>query len=231
MARILFVMTASRHWTLADGTEHPTGYWAEEFAAPYRAFMAAGHEIVVATPGGVVPSVDQVSLSPDVNGGEEGARQVAAILEEAAELRRPITLESVDVSAYDAVFYPGGHGPMEDLSRDADSARVLGAALSTGRTVGLVCHGVAALLATAGADGATPFAGYRLTGFSRAEEEQTGLAARASWVLEDRLVAMGAQYSAGEPWAPYVVADRNLFTGQNPASSAALAADLLKALS
>ncbi|SDK01079.1 Putative intracellular protease/amidase [Nonomuraea maritima] len=230
MARILFVMTASRHWTLADGTEHPTGFWAEEFAAPYRAFVDAGHEIVVATPGGVVPPVDQVSLSPDVNGGLGGARAVAATLEAAAELRHPITLESVDVSAYDAVFYPGGHGPMEDLSRDADSARVLGEALESGRTVGLVCHGVAALLATAPTGAAAPFAGYRLTGFSRAEEEQTGLAARAEWVLEDRLAALGASYSAGEPWAPYVVADRNLYTGQNPASSAALAAELLKAL-
>ncbi|MFI7613496.1 type 1 glutamine amidotransferase domain-containing protein [Nonomuraea terrae] len=230
MAKILFVMTASRHWTLADGTKHPTGFWAEEFAAPYQAFVAAGHEVVVATPGGVAPAVDQVSLSPDVNGGEDGARAMAAAVESAAALHSPIPLGGVDSAAYDAVFYPGGHGPMEDLSGDADSARVLVEALKAGKTVGLVCHGLAALLPTQGPDGSSPFAGYRVTGFSKAEEEQTGLAPRAPWILQERLTALGVRYSAGEPWAPHVVTDRTLHTGQNPASSAALAAELLKAL-
>ncbi|NEE61809.1 type 1 glutamine amidotransferase domain-containing protein, partial [Streptomyces sp. SID8455] len=118
MAKILFVVTGADHWTLADGTTHPTGFWAEEAVAPYQAFTGAGHEVVVATPGGVVPTVDRGSLAPDVNGGQEGADKVAAGLEAFEELRRPVALEDVDLDAYDAVFYPGGHGPMEDLAVD-----------------------------------------------------------------------------------------------------------------
>ncbi|NAS20251.1 type 1 glutamine amidotransferase domain-containing protein [Herbidospora sp. NEAU-GS84] len=231
MAKILFVLTGARHWTLADGAEHPTGFWAEELVAPYRAFTEAGHEVVLATPGGVVPTVDQVSLTPDLNGGPEGARAMAAALAGVTALRNPADLSSVDPEEYDAVFYAGGHGPMEDLATDRDSARVLGTVLTSGRPVGLVCHGLAAVLATESPDGGSPFAGYRLTGFTKAEEALTGLAPRAKWLLEDRLVALGAKFVPGEPYAPHVVVDRNLHTGQNPASSAPLAAEFLKALS
>ncbi|MBE3009597.1 type 1 glutamine amidotransferase domain-containing protein [Microbispora sp. NEAU-D428] len=231
MAQILFVMTGADRLRLADGTSHPTGYWAEEFLAPYRAFTEAGYEVVVATPGGVVPPVDPASLAPEFNGGQEGADAAAAALEAAVELRRPIALEKADPGEYAAVFYPGGHGPMEDLASDADSARLLTAAIGSGTPLGLVCHGVAALVGTADGDGTSPFAGYRVTGFTRAEEEQAGLADRMEWVLEDRLVALRLRFSAGEPWAPHVVVDRTLHTGQNPASSAPLAAALLKTLS
>ncbi|MFG1860671.1 type 1 glutamine amidotransferase domain-containing protein [Microbispora bryophytorum] len=230
MAKILFVMTGARHLTLADGTEHPTGFWSEEFVAPHQAFTAAGHEVIVATPGGVVPTVDQASLAPEVNGGQAGADAMAAALRSAAELRNPITLEGVDPARYAAVFYPGGHGPMEDLAADADSARLLTDAMDAGMPVSLVCHGLAALLATERPDGTSPFTGYRITGFTKAEETLTGLADRSKWLLEDRLVALGVRFSAGEPWAPNVVVDRNVHTGQNPASSAALAAELLKTL-
>ncbi|GAA4557878.1 type 1 glutamine amidotransferase domain-containing protein [Planotetraspora kaengkrachanensis] len=231
MAKILFVMTGARHWTLADGTEHPTGYWAEEFVAPQQAFTAAGHEIVVATPGGVVPPVDQASLTPEMAGGRDVVAAMTAALHAAAQLRRPITLESADLAEYAAIFYPGGHGPMEDLAVDTESARLLVEAMDAGKPVGLMCHGLAALLATELPDGTSPFTGYRITGFTKAEETQTGLAERARWILEDRLAALGTRFSAGEPWAPHVVVDRNVHTGQNPASSAPLAAELLKALS
>ncbi|MFI7027918.1 type 1 glutamine amidotransferase domain-containing protein [Microbispora rosea] len=230
MAKILFVMSGARHLTLADGTEHPTGFWAEEFAAPYLAFTAAGHEVIVATPGGVVPTVDQASLAPEVNGGQDGADAIAATLRSAAELRSPIALEGIDPAWYAAVFYPGGHGPMEDLAADADSARVLAAAMDADMPVGLVCHGLAALLATGRPDGTSPFTGYQVTGFTKEEESLAGLADRVKWLLENRLVALGVRFSAGEPWAPHVVVDRNVHTGQNPASSAALAAELLKTL-
>ncbi|WP_067828225.1 type 1 glutamine amidotransferase domain-containing protein [Nocardia inohanensis] len=230
MAKILFVMTGVDYWTLADGTRHPTGYWAEEFAAPYEAFIAAGHEIVVATPGGVIPAVDRGSLVAEVNGGAEGADKVAEILAGAKELNAPVKLEEVDLADFDAVYYPGGHGPMEDLAVDADSGKLLTAALASGKPLGVVCHAPAALLATADAQGKSPFAGYRLTGFSNAEETQAGLADKAEWLLQDRLVALGVDYREGEPWAPHVEVDRNLYTGQNPASSAPLAAELLKAL-
>ncbi|MFD4796076.1 type 1 glutamine amidotransferase domain-containing protein [Streptomyces anulatus] len=230
MAKILFVVSGADHWTLADGTAHPTGFWAEEAVAPYRAFTDAGHEVVVATPGGVVPTVDRGSLAPDVNGGQEGADAVAAGLEAFEELRRPVALEDVDPDAYDAVFYPGGHGPMEDLAVDPVSGRLLARVLASGKPLGVVCHGPAALLAATGPDGRSVFAGYRLTGFTNTEETQAGFADKAKWLLQDRLVELGADFQEGEPWAPFVITDRNLITGQNPASSAPLAAELLNRL-
>ncbi|WHM39955.1 type 1 glutamine amidotransferase domain-containing protein [Streptomyces sp. BPTC-684] len=230
MAKILFVMTGADQWTLADGTLHPTGFWAEEAVAPYEAFTGAGHEIVVATPGGVVPPVDKGSLAAEVNGGQENADRVAETLASMDELRRPVKLEEVDLDAYDAVFYPGGHGPMEDLAVDADSGRLLTGALASGKPLGVVCHAPAALLAATGEDGSNAFAGYRLTGFTNAEETQAGLADKAKWLLQDRLVEFGADFQEGEPWAPHVVVDRNLVTGQNPASAGPLAAELLKRL-
>ncbi|ALC26501.1 type 1 glutamine amidotransferase domain-containing protein [Streptomyces sp. CFMR 7] len=228
MAKILFVVTGADHWTLADGTAHPTGFWAEEAVTPYQVFTGAGHEVVVATPGGVVPTVDRASLAPDVNGGQEGADKVAAGLEAFEELRRPVALEDVDPEAYDAVFYPGGHGPMEDLSADPASGRLLTETLASGRPLGVVCHAPAALLAATGPDGVNAFAGYRLTGFTNTEEAQAGFADKAKWLLQDRLVALGTDFQEGEPWAPFVITDRNLVTGQNPASAAPLAEELLR---
>jgi putative intracellular protease/amidase len=228
MAKILFVMTGADHWTLADGTEHPSGYWAEEAVAPYEAFKEAGHEIVVATPGGVVPTVDQGSLAPEFNGGQDGVEKVAAALTSMDELRRPVKIEDVDLDAYAAVFYPGGHGPMEDLAVDASSGRLLVRTLESGKPLGVVCHAPAAMLAATGDDGANVFAGYRVTGFTNAEEAQAGFADKAKWLLQDRLVEIGTDFQEGAPWAPYVVVDRNLVTGQNPASSAPLAQELLK---
>ncbi|OLZ62156.1 type 1 glutamine amidotransferase domain-containing protein [Streptomyces sp. IMTB 2501] len=230
MSKIVFVMTGADHWTLADGTQHPTGFWAEEAVAPYQAFKAAGHEIVIATPGGVVPPLDQASLAPQFNGGEEGARKMADALASISEIQHPVKLEDVDLDDYAAVFYPGGHGPMEDLAVDATSGRLLTSALKSGKPLGVVCHAPAALLAATEADGSNAFAGYRLTGFSNVEETQNGLAAGAKWLLQDRLVEIGADYRAGEPWAPNVVVDRNLVTGQNPASAGPAAAEILKKL-
>lgn len=230
MAKILFVMTGSDRWTLADGTPHPTGFWAEEAVAPYGVFRAAGHEVVVATPGGVVPPVDKGSLAAEANGGQEAADRVAAALAGMDELERPVRLEDVDPADYAVVFYPGGHGPMEDLAVDPVSGRVLIAALDSGRPLGVVCHGPAALLAAVREDGSNAFSGYRVAAFTNAEERQAGLADRAKWLLEDRLTEAGVDVRVGEPWAPHVVVDRNLVTGQNPASSAPLAQELLKLL-
>jgi putative intracellular protease/amidase len=227
--KILFVVTGARHWTLADGSEHPTGYWAEELVAPYKTFTEAGYEVEFATPGGVTPVVDKASLAPDVNGGQEQADAIAATIEGIAGLSSPLKLEDVRLADYTSVFYPGGHGPMEDLAVNADSARLLVETLRSGRPLGIVCHAPAALLATE-ADGASPFAGYRLTGFTNAEEQQAGLAEKAKWLLQDRLVTLGAEFDEGEPWQPHTVVDRNLYTGQNPASSAPLSRQILEAL-
>ncbi|MGW3112280.1 type 1 glutamine amidotransferase domain-containing protein [Streptomyces sp. NPDC001091] len=230
MSKILFVVTGADHWTLADGTQHPTGFWAEEAVAPYEAFKAAGDEVVVATPGGVVPTVDKGSLAPEVNGGQENADRIAAALEAADEFKHPVRLEDVDLADYDAVFYPGGHGPMEDLAVDATSGRLLIDTLESGKPLAVVCHAPAALLAATRPDGSNAFAGYQVAAFSNAEETQAGFADKAKWLLETRLGEAGVDVRVGEPWAPKVVIDRNLITGQNPASSAPLAEEVLKRL-
>ncbi|MFG2909047.1 type 1 glutamine amidotransferase domain-containing protein [Kitasatospora sp. NPDC048286] len=221
MADILFVVTGARFWTLDDGTAHPTGFWAEEAVVPYRAFTEAGHRVTVATPAGVVPVADGASLTDPA---------MAEEVEKIAEFRQPLVLAEVDPADYDLVFYPGGHGPMEDLAVDPDSGRLLTRALASGRPLGVVCHGPAALLAARAEGSGSPFAGYRVTGFTNAEETQAGLADRAPWLLQDRLVELGVDFEEGAPWAPHVVVDRNLVTGQNPASSGLVAAELLKLL-
>ncbi|MBF6300045.1 type 1 glutamine amidotransferase domain-containing protein [Nocardia amamiensis] len=230
MSKILFVMTGVDYWTLADGTKHPTGFWAEEFVVPFEKLKSAGHEIVVATPGGAVPSVDQSSLAAEVNGGQETADHRAQVIATSAELNNPVVLADVDLDDYAAVFYPGGHGPMEDLAVDADSGRLLTAALASGKPLAVVCHAPAALLAATKDDGANSFAGYTLTGFTNAEETQAGFAGKAKWLLQDRLVQIGADFREADPWTPNVVLDRTLITGQNPASSAGVADELLKTL-
>ncbi|MFJ1562238.1 type 1 glutamine amidotransferase domain-containing protein [Streptomyces mirabilis] len=231
MAKILCVLTGASYWTMKDGHRHPTGYWAEEFVAPYSVFTDAGHEVTVATPAGVVPVVDTMSLEPRMAGGEENALREEAVIESADELRHPISLQEVRLEDYDAVYYPGGHGPMEDLSVDPDSGALLREALASGNPLGIVCHAPAALLATRDANGKTPFANYRVTGFCNEEETGVGFADKAKWLLEDELKKLPTQYSRGAAWEPYTVVDRNLFTGQNPASSGPLAKELVTALS
>ncbi len=229
MAKLLFVMTGAAYWTLKDGTRHATGYWAEEFAAPYRALIEAGHRIEVATPGGAVPTVDMMSLRPEMAGGAEAALDLEATIRAAEEMRRPIRLGDVRLEDYDAVYCPGGHGPMEDLCVDADAGRLLTAALASGRPLAIVCHAPAAILATR-IRGVSPFAGHRVTAFTNEEENAVGLGPKARWLLEDELIDLGVDFTRGEAWKPYTVVDRNLFTGQNPASAAVLAEQLLKAL-
>ncbi|WP_392676044.1 type 1 glutamine amidotransferase domain-containing protein [Streptomyces sp. LN785] len=230
MVKILCVLTGASYWTLKDGHRHPTGYWAEEFVAPYSVFTEAGHQITVATPGGVVPVVDTMSLEPRMAGGEENALEQEAVIESADELRHPLSLNDVRLEDYGAVYYPGGHGPMEDLSVDPDSGALLRKALASGNPLGIVCHAPAALLATRDANGDTPFADFRVTGFCNEEEAGVGLADKAKWLLEDELKKLPTEYSRGPAWEPYTVRDRNLFTGQNPASSGPLAEEILKAL-
>lgn len=231
MATILFVITAADHWTLADGTKQPAGFWAEEALGPYKVFKDAGYDIAQATPGGVPPTADALSLTPEFNGGEEGAERMRTALREATELAQPMRIEDVRIDDYAAVFYPGGWGPMEDLPDNAESGALLTGWLASGKPLALVCHGPAALLATVGPDGASPFAGYRLTGLSNAEERLNGLADRAKWLLQDRLVSdLGADYRETDPFTPHVEIDRTLHTGQNPVSAVPLAEALVKTL-
>jgi putative intracellular protease/amidase len=230
MTSVLFVVTGATGWTLADGTTHPTGYWAEELAEPHRIFREADFDITVATPGGVVPTVDKGSLSAQANGGQERADAIAAYLESIRfELEEPQALEQVDPDHFDIVFYPGGHGPMEDLAVNEASGRLLTHVLDAGKPLGVLCHAPAALLAARREDGSWPFAGYRMTAFTNAEERAAGLADQAKWLVQDRLVELGANFDEGPVFAPHTVNDRSLYTGQNPASSTDLAHKLIEA--
>lgn len=230
MAKVLFVVTGATYWVLKDGTRYATGYWAEEFAAPYKLITEAGHEVVVATPNGVTPNVDMMSLRPSMAGGEQGALDLEEIIRSAEVMRRPLQLSDVRLEDYDAVYLPGGHGPMADLASDADVGRILTAQLASGKPLAIVCHGPSAILATR-IHGESPFKGYRMTCFTNDEEEGVGLASRVTWLLETELKdKIGVEFSRGEIWKPYMVEDRNLITGQNPDSAAVLGERLLELL-
>ena len=232
MPTVLMLITAADHWTLADGTQQPTGFWAEEALGPYEVFKNAGYELVVATPGGVTPTADAQSLSADFNGGEEGAERMRRALASATELKEPIAVADVVAEDYDIVFVPGGWGPMEDLAVDKASGKFLISFGATGRPLALVCHGPAALLTTIDEAGHSPFEGYSRTGLANTEERANGLADRAKWLLQDRLVSdLHADYSEKEPFQPHVVVDRNLYTGQNPASATPLAQKVVDSVS
>lgn len=230
MAKVLFIVSGATYLVLKDGTRYATGYWAEEFARPYKEITDAGHQVTVATPGGVTPNVDMMSLRPSMAGGEQGALDLEAIIRDAEVMRRPLRLNDVRLEDYDAVYMPGGHGPMQDLAVDADAGRLLTEQLASGRPLAIVCHAPASLLATR-IHGESPFKGYKVTAFTNEEEEEVGLASRAPWLLEDELKdKVGVQYSKTGKWKPYMVEDRNLITGQNPHSAAVLGEHLLKVL-
>lgn len=224
MTSVLQVLSAARVWTLKDGTEHPTGFWAEEFVVPYILFTKAGWDVTVATPGGRRPVVDPLSLA--VKGGvlPPQARKLKAELGQLAPvLEHPANLHDMNPGDFDVVFYSGGHAPMEDLAVDEASGALLTRRLASGRPLALLCHAPAAALAAKNPDGSWPFQGYQMTGLSNAEERLNPFAWKARWLLEDRLKEAGARYTAGLPLKTNVVVDRNLYTGQNPRSSAALA--------
>ncbi|RZU54170.1 putative intracellular protease/amidase [Krasilnikovia cinnamomea] len=225
------VITGADSLTLADGTSHPTGYWAEEVVASHRALREAGIEVDIATPGGVRPTVDPISL--DERGGvpEAAAAEFRAYLESLDDqLARPLVLAEVDAADYDGVYLPGGHGPMQDLARDADLGRLLTDTDRSGKIVAALCHGPAGLLSAVGADGAFAFAGRRLTVFTDEEEGQGGLKDASPYLVESRLRGLGAVVESGPAWSSTVVVDRNVITGQNPQSSADTAHQVVKAL-
>ncbi|WP_329569070.1 type 1 glutamine amidotransferase domain-containing protein [Kitasatospora sp. NBC_01266] len=230
MAKVLFIVSGATYWVLKDGTRHATGYWAEEFANPYKILTDGGHEVVVATPNGVTPNVDMMSLRPEMVGGNEMALELEAIIRSAETMRRPLRLSDVRLEDYDAVYLPGGHGPMADLALDADVGRLLTQQLASGNPLFIVCHGPASLLATR-IHGESPFKGYNITCFTNEEEEGVGLAPNAPWLLEtDVKEKVGVNFTRGPIWEPYMVEDRNLVTGQNPASAAVLGERMLEIL-
>jgi putative intracellular protease/amidase len=231
MTKILMVVSAADSITLTDGTAHPTGYWAEEVAASHRVFREAGVDVDIATPGGARPTVDPVSLSADGGVGEREAADFRAYLDSLdGELSRPLVLADVTLAGYDAVYVPGGHGPMVDLAHDGDLGRLLVEADGQGRVVAVLCHGPAALLSAVRPDGGFAFAGRRLTVFTDAEERQGGVGDRCPYLVESVLRERGATIEAGPAWTSTVVVDGNLISGQNPQSSVDTARQVLRAL-
>lgn len=231
MANILMVVSAADSLTMKDGSEHPTGYWAEELVESHRVLREAGHTVRIATPGGAKPTVDQVSLAPESAGSAEKAAaftQYIAFID--AELSSPLVLADADVSEYDAVVMPGGHGPMADLAFDKDMGRILTEADAAGKIIAPFCHGPAGLLAAETDNGDFVFAGRKLTVFTDEEELNGGTGENTPWFVEEVLRNKGAEVQTGPAWTSYVVRDRNLISGQNPQSSEDVAKAVISAL-
>ncbi|MET4622796.1 putative intracellular protease/amidase [Arthrobacter sp. 2762] len=231
MSRILMVVSAADSLELADGTQHPTGVWAEELVVAHQTLKAAGADITIASPGGKKPTVDPGSLNPDVVGDEEKVRGFEQYLADiVAELDEPEALDSVNVADFDAVVLPGGHGPMADLATDANLGALLIAANQGGKIIAPFCHGPAGLLSANTPDGSFAFAGRQLTAFTDEEELTGGTGENTPWLVATTLAERGAKVKAGPAWSSYVVRDRNLISGQNPQSSEAVAAAVVAAL-
>ncbi|GGP68523.1 type 1 glutamine amidotransferase domain-containing protein [Saccharothrix coeruleofusca] len=229
MSKILIVMSAADTWVRTDGSAYPTGYWAEEVAAPHERFVQAGHTVDFASPGGVLQPLDRHSADPAI-AGPDCAHHVAHAERALREFGPLLKLDRVDVDDYAAVVLPGGHGPVVDLYQDADLGRLLTAADASGKLIGAVCHGPAGLLSAVDADGRWLFAGREMTAFTDEEEQLFGTAEGAPWLLAATLREKGARHSQGPAYQPHTVRDGNLFTGQNPASSAPMAEAMVAAL-
>ncbi|MFC9770887.1 MULTISPECIES: type 1 glutamine amidotransferase domain-containing protein [unclassified Pseudarthrobacter] len=231
MANVLMVVSAADSLTMKDGSEHPTGFWAEELVVSHQTLVDAGHTVHIATPGGAKPTVDQVSLAADSAGGEERAEGFRDYLAKiGTELSQPLVLADVDIAPYDAVVMPGGHGPMADLYKDTDLGRLLVAADKDGKVIAPFCHGPAGLLSATDDAGTFTFAGRRLTVFSNEEELNGGTGENTPWLVEDALKEKGAIVNNAAAWSSHVVRDGNLITGQNPQSSEDVAREVIKAL-
>lgn len=223
--KILMVLTS--HDQLGD-TGNKTGFWLEEFAAPYYVFKDAGAEITLASPKGGQPPIDPSSDSDDAQ--TDDTRRFKDDKDAQQHLASTVKLADVTEDGFDAIFYPGGHGPLWDLAEDGDSKRLIEAFAKADRPVGAVCHAPAVFRHTQGADGKPLVSGRRVTGFTNSEEEAVQLTNVVPFLVEDMLKANGGQFERGDDWADFVLRDGKLVTGQNPASSASAARDVLALL-
>lgn len=223
--KILMILTS--HDQLGN-TGEKTGFWLEEFAAPYYAFKDAGAEITLVSPLGGQPPLDP--KSDDASGQTDDTRRFKADAEAQALLASTGKLQDVSAADFDAVFYPGGHGPLWDLAEDTHSIALIEAMIKAGKPVAAVCHAPAVLRHPKAADGSSLVNGKSVTGFTNTEEAAVGLTDVVPFLVEDMLTKNGGSYSKGADWQPYVVTDGLLITGQNPASSAPAAKALLKLL-
>ena len=223
--KVLMILTS--HEKLGD-TGKRTGFWLEEFAAPYYVLRDSGAEITLASPAGGQPPLDPKSDAPDAQ--TDATKRFKK--DDAAQraLAHTTKLAEIDADGFDAIFYPGGHGPLWDLAENADSQRIIQTFLTGNRPLAAVCHAPAIFKHVKGPDEKSLVSGRRLTGFTNSEEEGVGLTKIVPFLVEDMLKANGALYEKGPDWGPYVVVDGKLVTGQNPASSEGAARELLKLL-
>ena len=212
--KVLMILTS--HDQLGD-TGKPTGFWLEEFAAPYYVLTDARADVVLASPKGGQPPLDPKSDEADAQ--TDATRRFKG--DDAAQkaLAETVTLDSVSADDFDAVFYPGGHGPLWDLAEDQTSIKLIEAFASSGKPIGAVCHAPGVLRHVKGPDGAFLVKGRKVAGFTNSEEEAVGLTDIVPFLVEDMLKANGGDYSKGADWSSHVVTDGNLVTGQNPQSS------------
>ena len=225
MKKILIVLTS--HDKLGN-TGAKTGFWLEELAAPYYVLKDAGVQLTLASPLGGQPPLDPKSDDPDAQ--TDATRRFAADTEAQAELANTRVLNTLDAGDYDAVFYPGGHGPLWDLAEDASSIALIESMLNNGKPVAAVCHAPAVLRHAKDTEGKPVVAGKAVTCFSNSEEAAVGLTDVVPFLVEDMLADNGGKFSKGADWAAHVLTDGLLITGQNPASSAPAADALLRAL-
>lgn len=223
--KILMVLTS--HDQLGD-TGKKTGFWLEEFAAPYYVFKDAGAQLTLASPKGGQPPLDPKSDAPDAQtDATERFRKDSAAQ---SALASTVRLETIKAADFDAVFYPGGHGPLWDLAEDRNSIALIEAFYNSGKPVAAVCHAPGVLRHVKGADGQPLVKGKRVTGFTNSEEDAVQLTDVVPFLVEDELKAKGGIYSKAEDWVSYTVEDGLLLTGQNPASSEETALALLSRL-
>lgn len=223
--KILIVLTS--HDTLGD-TGKKTGFWLEELAAPYYSFVDAGAELILASPAGGQPPLDPKSNEPDAQ--TETTKRFEADEVAMQQLANTHKLSEVLNQDFDAVFYPGGHGPLWDLAEDQNSISLIEQTLQANKPVALVCHAPGVLRDVKDAEGRSIVEGKSVTGFSNSEEDGVGLTDIVPFLVEDMLKEKAGQYSKADDWQAYVQEDGLLITGQNPASSAATAEALLKLL-
>jgi putative intracellular protease/amidase len=220
--KILMVLTS--HDQLGN-TGQKTGFWLEEFASPYYVFKDANADITIVSPKGGQPPLDPKSDEPDFQ--TDATRRFKDDTEAQNALAGSLKLTDVSPDDFDAVFYPGGHGPLWDLAEDRTSIALIEVMFAAGKTVAAVCHAPAVFRHTKAPDGASLVEGKSVTGFSNSEEAAVELTDIVPFLLEDELLAIGANYSKSSDWNPYIVTDGNLITGQNPASSEGVAQALL----
>lgn len=223
--KILMVLTS--HDKLGD-TGHKTGFWLEEFAGPYFVFRDAGAAITLASPLGGQPPLDPKSDDPAA--ATDATRRFKADAAAQTALAHTMKLADVLAADFDAVFYPGGHGPLWDLAEDRVSIRLIEALVAAGKPVAAVCHAPGVLRHVTGVDGHLLVQGRKVTGFSNSEERAAGLTDVVPFLVEDMLKAGGGKYASVADWQPLVVTDGLLITGQNPASSEPAARALLEKL-